>query len=80
LYEILAPYTRNNGIGETLLSPADLELSPTRLLQPDLFVVPADVKTASWKEMDDLGVSVLLQREVVVGRLLRWLDGFNRVK
>ena len=36
LYEILAPYTRQNGIGRTLTSPAEIELSDTRLVQPDV--------------------------------------------
>jgi Uma2 family endonuclease len=73
LYEILAPYTRNTGIGETLLSPADLELSPTRMLQPDLFVVPADVKTVSWKDVTRL----LLASEVISPSTARW-DRFDK--
>jgi Uma2 family endonuclease len=40
LYLLLAPYVAANGIGEVLLSPADLELQPETILQPDLFVVP----------------------------------------
>lgn len=40
LYLLLAPYVERSGIGEVLLSPADLELEPETILQPDLFVVP----------------------------------------
>jgi Uma2 family endonuclease len=40
LHLLLAPYVERNGIGEVLLSPADLELEPETILQPDLFVVP----------------------------------------
>jgi Uma2 family endonuclease len=40
LYLLLAPYVAASGIGEVLLSPADLELKPETILQPDVFVVP----------------------------------------
>ena len=40
LHLLLAPYVERSGIGEVLLSPADLELQPETILQPDLFVVP----------------------------------------
>ena len=39
LHLILGPYTRKNHVGETWLAPTDLEFSPWRLLEPDLFVV-----------------------------------------
>lgn len=39
LHLLLAPFTRDNAIGETWFAPADLEFNPRRLLQPDLFVV-----------------------------------------
>ena len=68
LYEILAPYTRTNGIGRTLMSPADIELSPTRMLQPDLFVIPGGVKTESWKDVTRL----LLTAEVLSPSSARW--------
>ena len=34
------PYTRAHRVGDTLLAPADIELSDSRLVQPDLFVIP----------------------------------------
>jgi Uma2 family endonuclease len=68
LYDILAPYTRTNRIGQTLMSPADIELSPTRMVQPDLFVIPADVKTASWSDITRL----LLVAEVLSPSTARW--------
>lgn len=40
LYDAVAPYVRANGLGETMLSPADLALGGAELSQPDLFVVP----------------------------------------
>lgn len=61
LYELVAPHTRRYEIGETLMSPADIELSDTRMLQPDLFVIPADAGTASWKDATRL----LLTAEVI---------------
>ena len=54
LYEILAPYTRSHRIGRTLMSPADIELSPTRMVQPDVFVVPEELRAASWREVTRL--------------------------
>jgi len=68
LFEILAPYTRTHGIGRTLTSPADIELSPTRMVQPDLFVIPAAVKTASWQDI----TSLVLVAEVLSPSTARW--------
>ena len=68
LYEILATYTRANGIGETLMSPADIELSPTRSVQPDVFVVPADLRPATWNDITRL----LLTVEVISPSTARW--------
>ena len=41
LYEIVAPYVRANGLGQTMWSPADLSLGGEQLSQPDLFVMPS---------------------------------------
>ncbi len=68
LYDIIAPYTRTNGIGRTLMSPADIELSQTRMVGPDLFVIPADVKTSSWKDVTRL----FLTAEVLSPSTARW--------
>jgi Uma2 family endonuclease len=54
LYELLAPYTRENHVGETLMSPADIEFSPRRLLQPDLFVVPDASPRGTWRDVKSL--------------------------
>ena len=54
LCRILEDYTRAHGIGETMMSPADIELSPTRLVQPDVFVVPAELRVASWRDVTRL--------------------------
>jgi len=68
LYEILAPYTRRHDIGRTLMSPADIELSPTRLAQPDLFVIPAGLRATSWRDITRL----LLTAEVISPSTARW--------
>lgn len=68
LYDIVAPYTRTHGIGRTLMSPADIELSPTKMVQPDLFVIPADVKTGSWQDITRL----LLVAEALSPSTARW--------
>lgn len=39
LFRLVAPFVEAHGVGETLLSPADLALGGEQLSQPDLFVV-----------------------------------------
>ena len=59
LYRRLYPYVEAQGIGEILLSPADLDLRSGQLLQPDLFVFrtfPAS-RASSWS---DVGIPVLV--------------------
>jgi Uma2 family endonuclease len=41
LYDALSPYVRASGRGRVLWSPADLELEPGQLNQPDIFVLPS---------------------------------------
>ena len=40
LARILDDYVRGNNLGEVFIAPADVEFSPKRLLQPDVFVIP----------------------------------------
>jgi len=63
LWEILNRYCRTHGIGEAMISPADIEFSPHRVLQPDVFVVPLKDgrRIRSWKEVTTL----LLSAEVI---------------
>jgi Uma2 family endonuclease len=60
---ILDPYCRAHLIGEAMISPADIEFSRHRLLQPDLFVVPLTEgrRIRSWKDVTTL----LLSAEVI---------------
>jgi Uma2 family endonuclease len=53
LYDLVAPFVRANGLGETMLSPADLALGGTQLSQPDLFVVPDIPADRSWAHFPD---------------------------
>lgn len=48
LYDSVAPFVRANRLGETMLSPADLNLGGDQLSQPDLFVVPRLPPDRSW--------------------------------
>lgn len=41
LRDVLKPYITSQGLGLVLGAPADLELEPNTIVQPDLFVVPA---------------------------------------
>jgi Uma2 family endonuclease len=40
LARILDGYVRKHGLGEVFIAPTDVEFSPKRLLQPDVFVIP----------------------------------------
>ncbi|MEP6491411.1 MAG: Uma2 family endonuclease [bacterium] len=40
LYALLAPYLRSERVGHAFIAPADVVFSNTRLVQPDVFVVP----------------------------------------
>ena len=63
LWAILDQYCTQHGIGEAMISPADIEFSPHRVLQPDVFVVPLKDgrRVRSWKEVTTL----LLAAEVI---------------
>ena len=56
LHPLLREYVRSNALGWAKLSPADLALSPRRLVQPDLFVVPwiGVGEPRSWAEVKEL--------------------------
>ena len=40
LFSVLRRYLTETGIGEAMMSPADVEFSPRRMLQPDVFAFP----------------------------------------
>lgn len=40
LARLLDDYVRTHKLGEVFIAPADVEFSPKRLLQPDVFVIP----------------------------------------
>lgn len=56
LFLRIQPYVERHAIGWTYLSPADIEFSPRRRVQPDLFVVPSTgaPKPRSWAEVKSL--------------------------
>jgi Uma2 family endonuclease len=60
LYDRLKPYVVAHGLGEALLSPADIEFSPKRLVQPDLFVIPdaPGGRRKAWREVKSLLLAV----------------------
>jgi Uma2 family endonuclease len=58
LYDQLAPYVQQHGIGEIFWSPADIEFSSTRLLQPDLFIVPPGEFNGSWSDIKRLVLTI----------------------
>jgi Uma2 family endonuclease len=60
LFLIIHPYVEVHGLGWTRMSPADIEFSPRRLVQPDLFVVPDDGagEPAFWADVKRLLLAV----------------------
>jgi Uma2 family endonuclease len=60
LLRVLDPYVREHRIGHLFLSPADIEFSPRRLLQPDLFVAPLvnGKRPRKWSEIHSLVLAV----------------------
>jgi Uma2 family endonuclease len=56
LLHLIHAYVQRERLGRTLLSPADIEYSPRRLVQPDLFVVPfaPGAPPGEWREVRDL--------------------------
>ena len=56
LYDLIRPYVEGHSLGWTRWSPADIEFSPKRRLQPDLFVIPNEGKgePRSWQDVKRL--------------------------
>ena len=66
----LADYVEAHGLGEVWTSPADIELEPGTIAQPDLFVAPRSpaLAVASWRDLDVLTVAA----EVTSPSTARW--------
>jgi Uma2 family endonuclease len=55
----VAEYLRDNPVGEVLPSPADIEMVPGQLVQPDFFVVPgAPRPNSKWTDIKGLLLAV----------------------
>ena len=54
LYDRLSPYVQRQHLGRALWSPADLELAPDELSQPDVFVIPLQQAPARWSDIKQL--------------------------
>jgi Uma2 family endonuclease len=58
LNDRIRPYVKTHRLGWTMLSPADLDLESSQLLQPDLFVVRARAQKP--REWSDTGIPLLV--------------------
>jgi len=61
LWDSLSPYVRRERVGELLSSPADVEIEPGALVQPDLFVyrIPAEgIVKRDWSIIKELVLTV----------------------
>jgi Uma2 family endonuclease len=57
----LAPYVREQRIGGVLTSPADIELEPESVLQPDVFVIPRfaePIEDWTWTDVRSLLLAI----------------------
>jgi Uma2 family endonuclease len=63
LYDRLNPYVTAHGIGVLLWSPADIEFSPRRLVQPDLFVARLvdGKRPRGWRDIRGLALAIEAQ-------------------
>ena len=78
LFLLVAPYVRAHGIGEALMSPADVIVyGPRKFVQPDLFVVPL-VNGAPMRAWTDVG-RLLLAVEVLSPSTERTDRGRKRI-
>ena len=58
MYDRIAPYVREQRLGYVMLSPADLELAPDEISQPDLFVIPELRPPARWADFKRLRLAI----------------------
>ncbi|HET7584257.1 MAG TPA: Uma2 family endonuclease [Gemmatimonadaceae bacterium] len=60
LADRLKPYVLREQLGELARSPADLELEPGTIVQPDLFLIPREVATHAreWSDVTHLSLVI----------------------
>ncbi len=61
LFGLVVEYCRRQRVGEAMFSPADLELQPGRITQPDIFVIPSipdRPRIKAWPEVTQLLLAV----------------------
>ncbi len=61
LYRRLFAWTSVHGVGDTMFSPADLELESDGLVQPDVFVVPPNddgTRPREWRDVTRLALAI----------------------
>jgi Uma2 family endonuclease len=62
LMALLVPYSLRNAFFKVWVSPADIELEEESITQPDIFVLPAEIKTddspVTWRDVDRLYLAI----------------------
>lgn len=77
IWRLLDDFSLSQGIGVAMISPADLELQPGTITQPDVFVVPRGISQATgraeWSEITALllAVEVLSESTVRTDRVMK---------
>lgn len=59
LYRRIWPFVEDQRLGDTLMSPADLDLLGGQLLQPDLFILPPNPQGKARLEWSEAGIPIL---------------------
>lgn len=54
LYHRLRLYLDRERVAHAMMSPADIELEPDTIVQPDLFIVPGSRRAREWPEVKEL--------------------------
>jgi Uma2 family endonuclease len=61
LYDTIAPFVKSHGLGRISLSPADIGLEAESIVQPDLFLIPADQDAAAREWSDVTGLRLVIE-------------------
>ncbi len=77
IFPIIKAYVDRQGVGVTLMAPADLELQPGTITQPDIFVVPFPTSPKTdepgWAVVDRLllAIEIISPSSVNIDRIVK---------
>lgn len=77
LYDLVAPFAKEQGLGRLRWSPADIRIQEGTLVQPDLFIALRSPEAMAIREWSDIG-GLLLAIEVISSATARYDRGLKR--